>query len=103
MEIRNNMDALRTLLGVSAPAEQRVGTRNTDAPVLQLEGDKATLSSGAAAVSQSAASSDVRMEKVSAVQSALAAGTYSVPASAVAGKMMEAMLNGGSGTGSKGN
>ncbi len=36
----------------------------------------------------------VRTEKVTAVQPALAAGTYNVPASAVASKVMDAMLSG---------
>jgi anti-sigma28 factor (negative regulator of flagellin synthesis) len=34
------------------------------------------------------------MERVAAVQGAIAAGTYSVPASKVAGKVMDAMLSG---------
>jgi anti-sigma28 factor (negative regulator of flagellin synthesis) len=36
--------------------------------------------------------SDVRMEKVNAVQQALASGAYNVPASEVAGKMIDHML-----------
>jgi anti-sigma28 factor (negative regulator of flagellin synthesis) len=35
------------------------------------------------------------MEKVAAVQAAIAAGNYSVPASAVAGKVVDAMLSSG--------
>jgi anti-sigma28 factor (negative regulator of flagellin synthesis) len=34
------------------------------------------------------------MDKVSAIQSALAAGTYDVPAAAVASKLVDAMLSG---------
>jgi len=33
------------------------------------------------------------MDKVASIQSALAAGTYNVPASAVASKMVDAMLS----------
>lgn len=99
MEIRNNLDALKSLLGVSAPVDQRTSVRNVEASPAQLGGDKATLSAGAAAVSQIAAGGDVRMEKVAAIQASLASGTYSVPASAVASKMMDAMLGNGSAQG----
>jgi anti-sigma28 factor (negative regulator of flagellin synthesis) len=36
----------------------------------------------------------VRTDKVAGIQAALAAGTYGVPASAVASKMVDAMLGG---------
>jgi anti-sigma28 factor (negative regulator of flagellin synthesis) len=36
----------------------------------------------------------VRTDKVAAVQAALAAGTYDVPASAVASKVVDSMLGG---------
>jgi negative regulator of flagellin synthesis FlgM len=50
------------------------------------------LSSAGSEVSLTAADSGVRTDKVAAVQSALAAGTYNVPSSAVASKMVDAML-----------
>jgi anti-sigma28 factor (negative regulator of flagellin synthesis) len=37
----------------------------------------------------------VRTDKVAGVQAAIAAGTYNVPTSAVASKMVDAMLGGG--------
>ncbi|HTB96668.1 MAG TPA: flagellar biosynthesis anti-sigma factor FlgM [Terracidiphilus sp.] len=101
MDIRNNVDGLKTLLGVSTLEAQKPGsakgTPSSSAP--ELTGDSATLSSGATAASQavSASNAEVRMAKVTAVQSALAAGTYNVPASAVAGKVLEAMLANGDG------
>jgi flagellar biosynthesis anti-sigma factor FlgM len=52
-----------------------------------------TFSNAASQVSQTAADDSVRADKVSAVQSALAAGTYNVPASAVASKIVDAMLS----------
>ncbi|MGB6132049.1 MAG: flagellar biosynthesis anti-sigma factor FlgM [Acidobacteriaceae bacterium] len=54
--------------------------------------DVATLTSAGSVAAQSAPDSDVRMDKVTAVQQALAAGTYNVPASAVADKMIDQML-----------
>jgi hypothetical protein len=53
---------------------------------------KAVSASGGRAVQRSAIGEGVRMEKVVAVQEALLAGSYSVPAKAVAAKMLDAML-----------
>ncbi|MFZ0747224.1 MAG: flagellar biosynthesis anti-sigma factor FlgM [Terracidiphilus sp.] len=98
MDIRNSVEGLKTLLGV--PSTDRMQAQqvksgsaaNTDAS--PLVGDSATLSSAGTEVAQTAAESGVRMEKVAAVQAALAAGTYNVPAAAVAGKVVDAMLSG---------
>ena len=60
-----------------------------------LDSDRATLSSAGSEVAQTSSGDDVRMDKVAAVQAALAAGTYSVPASALASKLVDAMLSGG--------
>jgi negative regulator of flagellin synthesis FlgM len=53
--------------------------------------DQADLSSTGLAAAQ-AASSDVRMEKVQSVRSAIDAGTYQVSAGDVADKMMQSLL-----------
>ena len=96
MDIRNNLDGLRSLLGVgqaSPPTVQQTrsgSSSGTDAPM----NDRATLSSAGSEVSQTAADPEVRMDKISAIQAALAAGTYNVPASAVASKVVDAMLGG---------
>ena len=55
--------------------------------------DAATLSAAGGLAAQ-AARSDVRLAKVAQLQQAIASGTYNVPASAVADKMVEGMLNG---------
>jgi negative regulator of flagellin synthesis FlgM len=94
MDIRNSLDGLRTLLGVnpaapSAPQSKSAGaTTGTNG----FDSDRATLSSAGNEVSQAVSGEDVRTDKVAAVQAALAAGTYDVPASAVASKMVDAML-----------
>jgi negative regulator of flagellin synthesis FlgM len=57
-----------------------------------LPADKAQLSAAGTQAAQSPADSDVRLDKVAAIQNALAAGTYGVPASAVAEKVVSALL-----------
>lgn len=97
MDIRNSVDGLRTLLGVpSANAAQTQPAKNNGASgaASAFAGDRATLSSSGSEVAQTASDTGVRADKVAAVQAALAAGTYSVPASAVAGRLVDAMLGG---------
>jgi negative regulator of flagellin synthesis FlgM len=95
MEIRGDMDGLKSLLGISQAAPNQV--QGGKSPSVRdggpLSADTATLSSAGTVVAQEAG--DVRMDKVAAVQAALAAGTYNVPASAVASRVMDAMLGTG--------
>jgi flagellar biosynthesis anti-sigma factor FlgM len=95
MEIRNRAEELKALLGVtpaSTAAQQiRGGSAATHGA---LEGDRATLSGVGTEVSLSAADDGVRADKVEEVRAALATGTYQVPASAVASKLVDAMLVG---------
>jgi negative regulator of flagellin synthesis FlgM len=94
MDVRNTLDGLKSLLGTNpvAPAQtqSKSGAATTQSEIL---GDTATLSSAASEVSQAASGEGVRMDKVLAVQQALAAGTYNVPASAVASKLIDSMLS----------
>ena len=98
MDVHNNLDGLRSLLGVQTPSTLPASTRGWvqagAAGTSELTGDQATLSSAGSEVSLESASDGVRMDKVAAVQAALAAGTYSVPASSVAARMVDAMLAG---------
>jgi flagellar biosynthesis anti-sigma factor FlgM len=94
MDIRTGFDGLRSLLGVSqstAPSTQpaKSGAAKENNPV---SSDVATLSSAGSEVAQSALDGGVRMDKVSEIQAALAAGTYNVPASAVASRLVDTML-----------
>ena len=93
MDIRNSLEGLGTLLGVNpaASAPQSKGAGVT-VGLSGFDSDRATLSTAGNQVSQSVSGEDVRTDKVAAVQAALAAGTYSVPASAVASKLVDAML-----------
>lgn len=94
MDIRSGLDGLKSILGVSQPAAPAAGNvrRGGAAEGTGLASDEVTFSSAGSEVAQSASAGDVRMEKVAQVQAALAAGTYSVPASAVASSMVDAML-----------
>lgn len=95
MDIRSGLDGLKSLLGVSPASPSSAqpvrgsGAAKETAPA---SSDRATLSSAASEVAQAAADGGVRMEKVTSIQAALAAGTYDVPASAVASRMVDAML-----------
>jgi len=60
-----------------------------------LNADKAQLSTTASQAAQSSSTSDVRLDKVASIRNALQAGTYSVPASAVAEKVISSLLTPG--------
>jgi negative regulator of flagellin synthesis FlgM len=96
MDIRSSLDGLKSLLGVSptattAPQSPKSGAAASGGG---LGSDLATFSSAGSEVSSTAADSSVRADKVAGIQAALAAGTYSVPASAVASKVVDSMLGG---------
>jgi flagellar biosynthesis anti-sigma factor FlgM len=97
MDIRSSLDGLKTLLGVTSPAgaagqRPRAGAASEGSA---LTTDRATLSSAGSEVAQSAMDEGVRTGRVAEIQAALQAGTYHVPASAVAAKMVDAMLESG--------
>jgi len=95
MDVRNNLEGLRSLLGVQSPANSSSSPKSGSLTgARELSGDSATLSSAGNEASMGSADDGVRMDKVASVQAALAAGTYSVSASAVASKMIDAMLAG---------
>lgn len=96
MEIRNSLDGLKSLLGVNGAEQPAIqGKAGQVAQGGAFSADHATLSNAASEIAQAAGEDGVRMEKVAAIQSALESGTYSVPASAVASKVVEAMLGNG--------
>jgi negative regulator of flagellin synthesis FlgM len=98
MDIRNSLDGLRSLLGVnpaSPSAPQSKSNASAAASGSAFDSDRATFSSAASEVAQAVSGEGVRPEKVAAVQAALADGTYNVPASAVASKLVDVMMAGG--------
>ena len=95
MDIRNSLDGLKSLLGVSQPAQPATSARGSAAASPSALGsDSATLSSAGSEVQMTAGEDGVRMDKVAGIQAALAAGTYNVPPFLVATKMVDAMLSG---------
>jgi negative regulator of flagellin synthesis FlgM len=76
-----------------------VRTARTDAPAgtptsVSANGvDQASVSGLANVVAQALSGSDVRMDRVTTLQSAIAAGTYNVPASDVAAKLLSSLMN----------
>jgi negative regulator of flagellin synthesis FlgM len=95
MDIRTSLDGLKSLLGVmpsETAATQPKGNPATTGS--GLTSDRATLSTAGSEVSLTAAESGVRTDKVASVQAAIAAGTYNVPASAVASKVVDSMVGG---------
>ena len=100
MELRNNFESLKTLLEVSSTTPKQVTplTKQPTSIPSPLKGDSATLSDAGSEISQGAALPEMRTEKVSAIQAAIASGTYHVPASAVAAKVVDSMLSSGPST-----
>lgn len=94
MEIRNGLEGLKSLLGVNSAAAPPAAQGKSAAAAQggAFSADSATLSSAASQVAQTAGDDGVRMDKVASIQTALAAGSYSVPASAVASSLVSAML-----------
>lgn len=91
MDVNNNLHGLQQLF--AAQQVRDAGSKAQPGTGGSVSGsDEATLSSAASLAAQSASGVEVRIDKVTAVAQALAAGTYSVPSSHVADKMIESML-----------
>jgi negative regulator of flagellin synthesis FlgM len=92
MNIGNGVENLAQIFSAqTAPAS----TASKNSSSLQRDGlgtDQAHLSVVATQVAQSSAVSDVRLDKVASIQSALQAGTYDVSAADVAQKVITSML-----------
>lgn len=97
MSHTNGIGSSQVLQGLLGQSD-RVAAAKKDVTVESAAGtrraDSAEFSSAASRLSQAASNTDdVRTSKVAAIQSAIAAGTYSVPAGAVADKLIEHLLS----------
>ena len=96
MEIRNSAESLKNLLGVdtaTSSAAQQIKS-GAGSPSNGLAGDQATVSTLGQEVAQAAKETGVRWEKVTEIQAALSSGAYQISTSAVAGKVVDALLDG---------
>ena len=92
MNVNNNIENLSQILSSqTAPASGTVKGGNTSA-VESAQTDTARVSAAATQVAQSVSASDIRLDKVASIQAALQAGTYQVPASAVARSVIGDLL-----------
>lgn len=97
--MNNGISNLQNLPGSTAVADSaKTGVKlPSTVPVAPVKQDQASLSGAGNLVSQAVASSasvsDVRFEKVAALQAAIADGTYSVSSHDVASKIVEQLLS----------
>ena len=91
MNVRNGIENL-TQIFPSQTASSAAASKESVPQSESLAGDKAQISEVAAQAAQSASSSEVRLDKVASIQSALQSGTYQVSAAEVAQKVIASML-----------
>jgi len=92
MNIQSIFDPTQPLRETAAarPAGSLPGGEATSHPTAIVDGDTASIS--AAALAAASGVSDVRSDKVAAIQQALASGTYAISPSHVADKLIDHLL-----------
>jgi len=93
MNIRNGIDNISQIFPSAAATSTLPGAALGKVQEEGLGGDQASLSVASGHLAQAAAVSDVRLDKVASVQSAIEAGTYNVAATEVAKKLVSSMLS----------
>jgi negative regulator of flagellin synthesis FlgM len=87
--------ALGATVGIAGVARAGAAPRNSrlaNGAAGELAMDTAKVSLAGAMISQATRGSDVRFDKVAALQQAIAAGTYSVSSASLADKLIGALL-----------
>jgi negative regulator of flagellin synthesis FlgM len=94
IDILSSVEELKSQLETPAlaPATTPQPKSGVTAGGSALGSGQAAFSSAGSEVSQMAGDMEVRMDKVASIQAALAAGTYNVPAGAVASSVVDSML-----------
>ena len=92
MNVRNGIENLNQIFPSQATATPNTARSNNTPQSEGLRDDTARLSAVATQATQSGPVSEVRLDKVASIQSALEAGTYHVSAADVAKKVMHSML-----------
>jgi flagellar biosynthesis anti-sigma factor FlgM len=93
MDIRNSYDNLKQIIGTQSTTGTSGSGRTEAKPTSSsLDGDEAQVSSAANMITMAASTSDVRMDKVNSVKSAIDAGTYNIDSAAVASSLINYML-----------
>ena len=102
MAALDNIHSLTTSLGPINGTERTAQTdESKDSSLKATAGataaprgqDQTSVSTAAGLVAQTAGSPDVRLDKVSALQAAIAGGTYKVSAGDVASKIVDSLLS----------
>jgi negative regulator of flagellin synthesis FlgM len=86
--------ALRSISPVSPSGTQQLSMTksNGNNPAAPREGDETRLSTTSGLIAQALEGSDVRTEKVAALQESIANGSYNVSSADVADKMIRSLL-----------
>jgi len=94
IDMRSRVEELKPLLETPALAPATTPKPKSEATVggTALGSDQAAISSTGSEVSQMEGDMEARMDKVASIQAALTAGTYRVPAGAVASRVVDSML-----------
>lgn len=97
MSFGDGIGELKNVLSTLTPVgEAQAASRSANTTLPASSGtapaDEASLSSASGLVSKALAIPDVRMEKVEALRQAIADGSYQVPSSEVAGKVIESLI-----------
>jgi negative regulator of flagellin synthesis FlgM len=89
----SSINPAETEVAVKTSASNNVKENSEGPPAKREQSDQASLSSTSGLVSQALAGSDTRSAKVTSLQQAIAAGSYSVSSADVADKIIQSLLD----------